>query len=63
MVAIFDVGKVTRHYFERESSNEYHIHAWSHLGWWFLRRSKCKNLTDNGHQVMGKSHMSELRKS
>ena len=60
---ILDVGKVTGHKFRRDPLKKYyHIHAWSNLSQWFLRRSKCEKLTAAGWQTPsdGKSSLEYL---
>jgi hypothetical protein len=42
-----------------EDHSRSHIWVWSILAQWFLRRSKCKKLTDDGHQVTREAHMIE----
>jgi hypothetical protein len=41
----------------REPSIDAFYQVSVHLAKGFQRRSKCKKLTDDGHQVMAKSHV------
>ena len=47
--------KAIGHNFGRGQSQDYHIQVWFNLAWWFLRKLKCKKLTDNGRYVGGKA--------